>query len=205
MNSLEVLGVGKNIKVQRKIKGMTQQELADKANISRSYLGDVEGGRYNPSIETLYDIAHALGIHITSLIGDEPPKGSAKIPVLGKIVAGVPLEAITDHIGYEEVTEEMASSGNYFALKIKGDSMEPKFSDGDVVIVRKQPDLESGDIGIVIINGQDATIKKIKKDDTGIYLIPTNPNYEPVFYNNEQIINLPVEILGKVVELRSKF
>lgn len=205
MSTLEVLGIGKNIKNKRKLKGLTQQELADKSSISRSYLGDIEGGRYNPSIETLDDIAHALGIHITSLIGEEPPKKVIRIPVLGKIVAGVPLEAVADHIGYEEITEEMASTGEFFALKIKGDSMEPKFSNGDVVIVRKQPNLESGEIGIVIINGQDATIKKVQKHSTGINLIPTNPNYDPVFYTNKDIENLPVEILGKVVELRAKF
>ena len=83
--------------------------------------------------------------------------------------------------------------------------MEPKFSEGDVVIVRKQPDVNSGDIAVVLVNGDDATIKKIKKRPEGVMLIPSNPNYEPMFYSNQEIEELPVVVLGKVVELRAKF
>ena len=162
MSTLKPLGIGKRIKSKRKERGFTQQELANKANISRSYLGDLEGDRYNPSIDTLKDIADALGVDITELIEDTSSKRSVKIPVLGHIAAGIPMEAITDIIDYEEIPIEMARCGEYFALKVKGDSMEPKFSEGDVVIVRKQSDVESGEIAIVIVNGEDATIKRLK-------------------------------------------
>lgn len=83
--------------------------------------------------------------------------------------------------------------------------MEPKFSEGDVVIVRRQSDCETGQIAVIIVNGCDATVKRIKKRPEGIMLIPTNPDYEPMFYSNEQIATLPVTIVGKVVELRAKF
>ena len=106
---------------------------------------------------------------------------------------------------YEEITPEMAASGDFFALQINGDSMEPKISDKDVVIVRKQDDCESGDIAVVLVNGEDATVKRIKKRPEGIILAPTNPQYEPMFYSNADIEKLPVTIVGKVVELRAKF
>ncbi len=132
-------------------------------------------------------------------------KTGVKIPVLGKVAAGVPIEAIEDVLDYEEITNEMASNGDYFALKINGQSMEPKFSEGDVVIVRKQEDIECGDIAIVLVNGQDATCKKVLKYDNGISLISTNPAFSPMYYNAEQVEKIPIRIIGKVVELRAKF
>ncbi len=100
----------------------------------------------------------------------------------------------------------MASKCDYFALKIKGKSMEPKFSENDVVIVRKQPTLESGEIGVVVVNGCDATVKKVYKQENGISLIALNQDvFAPKFYDNKEIEELPVKILGKVVELRAKF
>ena len=93
----------------------------------------------------------------------------------------------------------------YFALQIKGQSMEPKISDGDVVIVRKQPDVDSGQIAIVCVNGDHATCKKVMKQQSGILLQPLNPAYEATFYSTEDIENIPITILGRVVELRAKF
>ena len=112
---------------------------------------------------------------------------------------------IEEIIDYEEIPIEMAKNGEYFALQIKGDPMEPKFSAGDVVIVRKQEDVDNGDIAIVLVNGNEATVKKIRKFDGGINLIPTNSNYDVITYTNAQIEQLPVRIIGKVVELRAKF
>ena len=83
--------------------------------------------------------------------------------------------------------------------------MEPRIKEGDVVIVRQQPEVESGDVAIVLVNGDSATCKKVIINDNGITLIPFNPAYEPVFYTAEQVETLPVRIVGKVVELRGKF
>lgn len=132
-------------------------------------------------------------------------KRAVKIPVLGVVQAGLPIEAIENIIDYEEITEEMAHRGEYFGLQIRGDSMEPKFSEGDVVIVRKQPDVENGEIAIVMVNGDEATIKKVHKFEGGINLVPSNNSYDIKTYTYEQIEKIPVRILGKVVELRAKF
>ena len=83
--------------------------------------------------------------------------------------------------------------------------MEPRFNEGDVVIVRKQSNADNGDIVVVLVNGDEATIKKFKRTEQGIMLIPLNSSYEPIFYDFEAINNKPVTIIGKVVELRAKF
>ena len=112
------------------------------------------------------------------------------------------IEDITD---WEEIPECMANTGDFFALKISGHSMEPKISDGDVVIVRSQDTAESGDIVIATVNGNDATCKRLRRYKDGIELVPLNPSYEPMFFSNEDIRTKPVTIIGKVVELRAKF
>ena len=132
-------------------------------------------------------------------------KRGVRIPVYGNVAAGIPIEAITDIEDYEEISQETAASGDYAALRIHGDSMEPKMSDGDIVIVRLQETIETGETAIVMINGGDATCKRIVRTPEGITLISTNPKYSPMFYSNKQIEELPVRIWGKVVELRAKF
>lgn len=127
-----------------------------------------------------------------------------RIPVLGRVAAGIPIEAITDIDDYEEISPDMAKNGQYIALKIHGHSMEPRMCEGDIIIVRLQNDVESGDIAVVFINGGDATCKKVKKLQDGIMLISTNHEYDTMYYTNKQIKDLPIKILGKVVEIRVK-
>ncbi len=128
-----------------------------------------------------------------------------RIPVLGRVAAGIPIEAIEDVDDWEEIPESMAKNGEYFALRIQGDSMLPEIRQGDIVIVQKQPCVESGEIAIVLINGNDATCKKIQKQESGITLIGYNTAvYPPAFYTRKQIEDLPIRILGKVVEVRRK-
>ena len=134
-------------------------------------------------------------------LDDEP----VQIRVLGKVAAGVPIEAVEDVIGEETISKKMAETGDYFGLRISGDSMEPSIHHGSIVIVRQQDDVENGDIAIVIVNGEDATCKKIEKFENGIMLVPINKAYEEKFYTNEEIEKLPVRIIGKVVESRTKF
>ena len=99
----------------------------------------------------------------------------------------------------------MAHTGDFFGLRIKGDSMSPRISEGDVVIVRQQNDAESGDIVIVLVDGESATCKRLIKYKDGISLISFNPMYEPMNFTKEDIIEKPVTIIGKVVENRQKY
>ena len=128
-----------------------------------------------------------------------------KIPVLGEVAAGTPIFAEENYIGSEEISEELASTGEFFGLRIHGDSMSPRISDGDIVIVRQQDDAESGDIVIVLINGDSATCKKLMKYTDGISLLSFNPAYEPMTFTNKEIEDKPVRIIGKVVENRQKY
>ncbi len=199
--------IGQRIKNARKNASLTQLELAEKTKLSRSYIGDIEKDRYNPSVSTLELIAAATGVSASKLLSTSgqtpmPPRG-VRIPILGKVVAGIPLEAITDIDGWEEISPKMAASGEYFALRIKGLSMEPKLHEGDIVIVKRQSDVESGDTAIILVDSEDATVKQIKKTKEGIMLIGLNIDvYPPHFYTNKEIADLPVQIIGKVVESR---
>lgn len=128
-----------------------------------------------------------------------------RIPVLGDVAAGIPIDAIEDILDWEEISEDLAKTGQYFGLRIKGDSMSPRIADGDVVIVRQQCTAECGDIVIAKVNGDTACCKKFLKLKDGITLVSFNPAYNPMIFTNSQINSMPVNIIGKVVELRAKF
>ncbi len=196
------------IKELRKEKGLTMKRLGEIVGVSESTISLYESGKRQPDNDMLKKFASFFNVSIDYLLENEVhhrSNNAVRIPVLGSVVAGVPIEAVQEILDYEEITRDMASNGEYFALKIKGNSMEPKFSAGDVVIIRKQPDVENGEIAIVLVNGDEATIKKIQKSSEGIALIPLNPQYEVMFYTNKEIETMPVSILGKVIELRAKF
>lgn len=164
-----------------------------------------------PYNSTLKKIADHFGITVDNLLSDnfdasamKSPKG-VRIPVLGRVAAGIPIEAITDVEDWEEIPADMAKTGEFAALRIRGDSMNPRMEDGDVVIVRIQEDCNSGDIAVVMINGCDATCKKLIKTTDGIRLESFNPAYKPMTFTNQEVLELPIRLFGVVVELRAKF
>lgn len=196
----------KTLLTLRKNKGLTQKEIAEHLGISRQAYANYESGNREPDINTLKLLSEYFEVSIDTLLENtSKTKKGVKIPVYGNVAAGIPLEAITDIEEWEEISEDVAATGEYIALRINGDSMEPRMSRGDVVIVRLQPDVENGDMAIVLINGGEATCKKIQKTPDGILLMSINTAYAPMFYSNKQIEELPVRFLGKVVELRAKF
>lgn len=153
-------------------------------------------------------IADYFGVTLKYLdTGEEEvkPGAAARVPVYGYVRAGIPMEAIEDILDYEEIPAAMAATGEYFALKIRGDSMEPRICDGDVVIVKRQEDAESGDLVIALVNGSDATCKRLQKYANGLSLISNNPTYEPMYFSQEDVQDKPVRIIGKVVENRQKY
>lgn len=151
------------------------------------------------------DIIHCAKTHTRESEGDNDIE-PIRVPVLGYVAAGIPIAAIEDVLDYEELDPNQFNSYcEYFALKIKGDSMMPRMQNGDIVIVRSQSVVDSGDIAIVCINGEEATCKQIQIHTDGMSLISFNPAYEPMFFSNREVSEKPVTILGKVVELRAKF
>lgn len=208
------MSFGAKLKKCRKDMSLSQKEFGQKIGVAESTVSLYESNKRFPDADTLKKISALFEVSLDYLLGNEPAKAAqpkskgrgVRIPVLGRVVAGIPIEAVEEILDYEEITPELAATGEFFALKIRGHSMEPRMMEGDVVIVRKQEDVESGDVAIVLVNGNEATVKRVKKQEEGITLIATNTSvYEPHFYSNKEIKTLPVQILGKVVELRGKF
>lgn len=202
------------LKHLRKQNGLSQSDLACSFGVAQNTISNWENGKRTFDTKIANKIANFFGVSVDYLLGredttDGPPEpsvpGSKWVPVLGTVPAGMPIEAVEDILDYEEISPQMAKSGDYFALKIKGQSMEPKISNGDVIIVRKQDYADNGDIAVVLVNGDEATVKRINISSEGIMLTPNNPDYDPMFFTNSQIEALPVTIIGKVVELRAKF
>ena len=191
--------------------GKQQKEIAKDLGYSPTTFNTWCVGKIVPSAGKIQKIADYFNIgksdlldDKSSLIGKSRSEGVV-ISVLGRVAAGIPIEAITDIIDTEEISQEMARTGEFFGLQIHGDSMEPRMYEGDVVIVRQQDDAESGDIVIAMVNGNDATCKRLMKYTSGISLLSLNSKYDPMFFSNQEIEDKPVKIIGKVVELRGKF
>lgn len=217
--------LGQIIKEYRMSHKMSMDAFSAKSGISKSYISLLEknshpktGKKIAPSIQCIKQAADGMGVDFNDLFnridGDvslvenndhTTRPSSIKINVLGRVAAGIPIEAVEEIIDQEEITEELARTGSFFGLQIKGNSMEPRMCEGDVVIVRQQDDAESGDVVIALINGDDAVCKRLRKYKEGIELISNNPSYEPMYFSNEEIEKKPVRIIGKVVELRGKF
>lgn len=197
------------IKKRRKEMGLSAEMVAEKLGVSPAtiYRYEKKDIKKFPTdiLEPLAKVLRTTPSYLLGLNETDTNTNKHLIPVLGTVRAGIPVEAVQNIIDYEEISEDMARQGEFFALRIKGDSMQPRICEGDVVIVRKQPDVDSGDVAIVLVKEEEATIKKVQKFDGGINLIPNNPSYDVRTYTNEQIESLPVQILGKVVELRGKF
>ena len=213
-----------------KEKDWSRRKLEREAGIS---VGSITKWKtVNPSQNNLKKVADALGVSVAYLTGesdfrserdavihkwimnqkkglsDEVRKIEAgiRIPVLGEVPCGIPIEAI-ELIGdeWEEISEILARQGTFYGLKVKGDSMSPRIQEGDVLIVKQQSTAESGDIVIAKVNGYDACCKKLIKRPDGIVLQSFNPSYEPMFFSNDEILQKPVQIVGKVIENRQKF
>jgi repressor LexA len=197
------------IKELRKEKGLTLDKLSQITNIAPNTLNQYELGKREPSFEIVKLLADTFNVSIDYMLGrteenTQEKKSSTKIPVLGTIPAGIPIEAVEEVVDYEEISEDMATRGEFFALKVKGDSMSPLINDGEVVIIKKQDDAESGKICVVMINGFDATLKEIKKEENGLWVLPKNPysDFSPRFFTNEEINKTPIKVIGVAVEIR---
>lgn len=210
----------KRIRELRKNKSLSQEQLADKLGITKQAVSQMERGTRKPSMTMLEALCDFFNVSTDYLLGKEDVtirmvdnKGinrldspqSIRVPVFDRVAAGIPLDAIENIIDWEELSSRTVRGYEVFGLRVKGDSMQPRIAEGDVVIVRKQPDAESGDIVIVRINGDFATCKRLVKYKGGISLISFNPAYPPMNYSNDEIKSVPVEIIGKVIENRQKY
>ena len=172
---------------------MIPQELANVSGVSKASISQYLNGSHAPSNISSGKMAKVLDVNPVWLMGFDVPmkekfisnnkseKNGVTINVLGRVAAGIPIDCIEEIIDTEEITQDMASTGEFFGLQIHGDSMEPRMKDGE------------------------ATCKRLKKYAEGIALISTNPSYEPMYFSNKEIAEKPVRIIGVVKELRAKF
>lgn len=196
----------------------TQKEVADAISVSPQTFNTWCKGIALPRMGKVQRLADYFHIEKSDLIDERLPTStddsslSSKkqrskgvvINIYGRVAAGIPIEMIEDIVDTEEISEDMAKTGEYFGLIIKGNSMLPNICDGDIVIIRCQEDAENGDTVIATVNGNDATCKRLRKYKDGIELISNNPSYDPMYFSNQDVAEKPVKILGKVVELRRK-
>ena len=198
------------------LRGIKASELSEKAKIPKSAISQYLSGLYEAKQKNIFKLANVLDVSEGWLMGldvsmeritDDLKKIGAiplseidtvKIPVLGTVKAGYDYLAQENIIDYIAFKVNGTDKENYYALNVVGDSMEPLFDDGDTVIVHKQDDFENGDNCVVLINGNEATVKKVYKGNTGIELKAVNPYYPPKIFTKEEIRNLPVKVIGVV-------
>lgn len=199
----------KNLRYYMTINNKTRTDLCRDLDFKYTTFTDWYNGNIYPGIDKIEKIANYFRIEKSDLIEDSEKRkktsNSAIVFVYGSIPAGVPMECIEDIIDTEEVPANMLRGGKqYFGLKVKGNSMEPEYLDGDTLILEKVDNCESGDDCVIMINGNDGTFKRVFKNENGIILQPLNSEYAPLVFTNEQIENLPVKVIGIVEEIRRK-
>lgn len=200
-----------------RIRNIKPIELSEKTGIDKSKISSYMSGRYKAKQDGVYLLAQALSVNEAWLMGLDVPMertpdyllkkigaiplseiDTVKIPVLGTVKAGYDYLAEENIVDYIPFKVNGTDKENYYALNVVGDSMEPLFDDGDTVIVHKQDDFDNGDNCVVLINGNEATIKKVYKGTTGIKLEAVNPYYPPRVFTEEEIKKLPVRVIGVV-------
>ena len=220
--------LGEVIKKYRDENNLSLRAFAHKCGLSYAYISMLEknidyrtGKPIAPTLDSVKYIANAMHIPIDDLLkilDDEQEfklnedisinNLTNKIPILGTVKAGYNWLAEENVIGY--IADENTVKGyekninEYYALKITGDSMLPLLSEGDLVIVHDQDDVESGQTAVILINGEEATVKKVIKTNEGIELHAMNPYYPTKKFTFEDMKNIPVKIIGRVKEAKIK-
>lgn len=201
----------KNLKEAMENANVNATELSEKTGLSKSTISRYLSGGYVAKQRSLYKLSKALNVSPVDLFPDSvnalnQESQVYEIKILGKVVAGVPIEAIEDITGTVRITNPDAANGHYYGLRVEGQSMEPEMHEGDLLIIHEQSYFDSGDICIVYVDGHDATVKKVQKSADGITLIGYNPIvYPPHFYSAHEVETLPVKVIGKVIEVRRKY
>ena len=204
--------MGAYLKKLREDKGLSTREVYELSKVSNSYLSLVENGHRRASAVVLKKLAPVYNVNYLDLyikagyadLAEYEKKEKIFSTKLSDIQAGYDYLANENVIGHIYLDFKPTDLENYYALQVVGDSMEPLFSDGDIAIVHKQDDFESGNTCIVLVNGDEATVKKVVKNDNGIDLIAMNPYYPIRHFSKDDMNEIPVKVIGKVIEARSK-
>ena len=196
------------LKKAMELRNMKASELSERAQIPKSAISQYLSGLYEAKQKSIFKLAKILNVSEGWLMGLDVPmerkidkidiNDKQVFPLLGTVKAGYDYLASENIIGYINLDKNVPNPEEYFALKVTGDSMQPVLYDGDIVIVHSQNDIESGQVGIILINGDEATVKRIIKHDDYIELISFNSYYPPKKITKD----IEFKIIGKVVEAR---
>lgn len=212
MNENQLTECAKRLKECREENHYTLEEIGNKIGVHKSTILRWENGETgkikNPILK---ELAELYNVNIVWLMGYDVPKKAInstnkietiKIPIVGRVAAGCPILAEEEIIDTVEIPKEWLKDGyNYFGLRVKGDSMFPRILDGDYVIVRQQNEINSGNIGIILINGDEAVVKQVYITDSGINLKSYNPMYPDMVFSKKDVITKPITIIGRVVKM----
>ena len=201
--------IGQKIKQLRKAHKLTQEELAKILDVKPTAVSAWELGRNKPLMDKLDMMAHYFGVPISYFFEENQIKRSknhihfVKLPIVGTISCGNGVIAYEDIEGYEDVPSSWLNGGEYFFLRAKGDSMiNARIMDGDLLLIRRQDDVENGDIAAVLIDGE-AVLKRVYKTDDTIILQSENPMYKPIILNKNDMKD--VRIIGKLKKVVLNF
>ena len=192
----------------RKRNGMSQKELAEKIGISRSAVGMYEAGEREPDFETLEALADTFNVNMDTLLGKSSPPSNAipytayhKAPIIGSIPAGYPVLALEDIEGYADIP--YSDEENYFFLRVNGESMKNAgIHTGDLVLIRRQKCAEDGQVVAARVNGDEATLKRYKKQGDNVLLLPENPDFDPRIVTAKDFETGDAQIIGVALEVR---
>lgn len=199
--------MSKNIKKYMKIKNVDRRRMSKDLKVSYTTLSDWINAKTYPRIDKIELMANYFGVSKSDLVenGNAVSKVPIKeIPILSQISAGLPLYSEQNINSYRFIADTLTKDGKeYFGLIVSGDSMDKEFKDGDVVIIEKDSEVPDGKIGVIQINGYNATLKRVRYNNDSIVLLPesNNPEHAPQFYNHED----EVTIIGRVVGLQRDY
>ncbi len=207
--------ISERLKQAMSMRNMKQVDLVNATGIGKSSISTYISGEYEPKQRNIYKIAKALNVNEAWLIGEDvpiqpKPKNAfplddeyVKIPIVGRVAAGMGCLAEDNIIDYEPISKNSLTQGeDYVFLNVVGDSMYPKFEEGDLVLVRCQTSVDSGSFAVVIIDGEDGVIKKVVYDKDWIELQSINPMYPPRRFEGKDVLR--VSIYGLVREIKRK-
>lgn len=203
------MSIGKNIRSLRESRGLSQIQLGKIAGVTDKAVSTWERDEKVPRMGAVDKMVQYFGVTRSAILEDSPsrPAGAMpmpemkKIPIVGAVRAGFGSLAYEDREGYDYADVKNASE--YFYLRVTGDSMAPTILEGDLALIHTQPDVESGEIAVVLVNGDEGTVKRVVKRPGALMLQPLNPAYSPLLITGEELRD--VRIAGKVMEIKRKF
>ncbi|MBQ6655331.1 MAG: helix-turn-helix domain-containing protein [Erysipelotrichaceae bacterium] len=197
-----------NLRYLRRLNHISQNELADRMGYkSFTTIQKWEDGSAVPPYKTIVKLADFFQVDVDGFMNSDLTAGlQSEVPILGVVRGGQPLEAQQQYIGFEHVYPDDARHPDCFYLQVVGDSMkDARILPGDLLYVHRQDYLDNGDIGVVLLDNQEATVKKVLYKDNCMILQPANDAYEPIVLNKEDMQSRHVQIIGKVLHNRIKF